>query len=170
MKQSSLMFGILVVASMSQAEMGKVTSAMDYEGRVTNAVGLESKRDNQPCAITIQRHKDGSATFDFAIGDKADLHGTHTATKKTVFHDLSFDSAEQKLEDGSSRQEKITLDISGRHAEKIKLVRSIYQRTPGAFASGTLSNVECKATVKAADVDAPEADTAINEDEIRLDK
>lgn len=160
-----------VLMSLSIANASAEPAALDYEGHITKVAGLDSKRANQSCAVTLQRHRDGTATFFFAFGDSGELHGIRKSNDKRAFTDYAFKGEVVHTQNDSVGYEDFTLDISGRNSEKLEITRKIYEYTPNSFYSATLSSVECKAKLKVQNSDetaTPSASSSSEETDSEL--
>lgn len=115
---------------------------LDFEGRVSSAVGSLKQRENQPCTVTLVR-SGKSFLFSYTIGAGGDLAGSHNVTGKTLFGNLVYNQVLVNTKN-LIREEVITLSVASDHSD-IRMNRKIVEKKPNNFYDSTTSNITCKA-------------------------
>lgn len=161
MKITSLMIGFLVSMSVIQANAS--SAALNLEGSVVKATGLETGRDGQPCGLTLQKLDRKEAVFAYNIGDKSEIYGSHQTTIKRALTDFTYEGPEVSIGGHAIRQEQITIDVN-RAGTEATLIRRMFEKgKPDArviFKYDSLdqrSEIKCKLKLKAVGSDEQES-------------
>ncbi|MBC7465748.1 MAG: hypothetical protein H7256_07135 [Bdellovibrio sp.] len=151
MKTSALLIGFLI--SMSVAHANTVSAAINLEGRVVKATGLETGRDGQSCSLTLQESGRKEAKFYFGIGDKSDLFGVREANTKRAFSDYVYMGPQANIGNHMVRQEEVIVDVKS-NGQKAVLIRRMLEMDPSnVFTFKQLSEIKCELKAKAMDLE-----------------
>lgn len=135
---------MMAVSAIASAKVNS-DSVLDYQGKITHAVGNEFAKETLPCNVTIGKIEDDKPTFFFHLGgDNSNLQGTRQATKKKWNSNLVYQGPKKKFAGDIIRYEEIEVDIDSDKTE-LELNRKVYEYKEHSLYSATLSNVTCKA-------------------------